>query len=385
MNYRAAFPALANKSYFNYGGQGPMPQTAIDAVAQAQIKIQQLGPFSNAVYPWLFNEMAAARAAIASELNVSSDTITLTENVTVGCNIAMWGINWQPGDHLLLTDCEHHAIVAIANAIAKRFNIEVTTCPILNSQNPVEVISQHLQPHTRLVVVSHILWNNGQVLDIDKIAEVCNQNQTKLLVDAAQSVGMIPLDLNQLGADFYAFTGHKWLCGAAGLGGLYVRPEAKASLLPTFVGWRSVTTDMQGQPQDWHSDGRNYEIATSDFPLLMGLQEAIACHNNWGNAEARYQQILIQSEYLWQKLQSIPQICCLLSSPPQSGLVSFQLANSQQGVSGQLVKFLESQGIFTRTIAHPDCVRACVHYFTTELEIDELVAAIGQFSQAKYL
>ncbi len=384
MNYRDTFPALANKSYFNYGGQGPMPQSAIDAVAQAHIKIQQLGPFGNAVYPWLEKEMASARHAIASELNVSSDTITLTENVTVGCNIAMWGINWQPGDRLLLTDCEHHAIVAIAQAIALRFNIEVTTCPILHSQNPVETIFQHLQPNTRLVVVSHILWNNGQVLEVDKIAEICHQNQTKLLVDAAQSVGMMPLDLNQLGADFYAFTGHKWLCGAAGLGGLYVRPEAKPSLLPTFVGWRSVTTDTQGQPQDWHSDGRSYEIATSDFPLLLGLREALAYHNNWGNAEARYQQILKNSENLWQKLQSIPQIQSLLNSPPKSGLVSFQLANSQQGASGQLVKFLESQRIFTRTIAHPDCVRACVHYFTTESEIDELVAAIEQFSQAKY-
>ncbi len=383
MNYRDAFPALANKSYFNYGGQGPMPQSAIDAVAQAHIKIQQLGPFGNAVYPWLEKEMASARHAIASELNVSSDTITLTENVTVGCNIAMWGINWQPGDHLLLTDCEHHAIVAIANAIAKRFNVEVTTCPILHSPNPVETISQHLQPNTRLVVVSHILWNNGQVLEVDKIAEICSSNQTKLLVDAAQSVGMMPLDLNLLAVDFYAFTGHKWLCGAAGLGGLYVRPEAKSSLLATFVGWRSVTTDNQGQPQDWHSDGRSYEIATSDFPLLLGLREAIAYHNNWGNAEVRYQQILKNSEYLWQKLQSIPQIQCLLSSPPQSGLVSFQLA-SQQGTSGELVKFLESQAIFARTIAHPDCVRACVHYFTTESEIDELVAAIEQFSQAKY-
>jgi L-cysteine/cystine lyase len=378
------FPALANKSYFNYGGQGPMPQSVMDAVVQAQIKIQQLGPFGNAVYPWLEKEMASARAALASELNVLPDTITLTENVTVGCNIAMWGINWQLGDHLLLTDCEHHAIVAIAQALALRFNIEVSTCPILNSQNPVEVISQHLQPNTRLVVISHILWNNGQVLEVDKIAEICKSNQTKLLVDAAQSVGMIPLNLNQLGADFYAFTGHKWLCGAAGLGGLYVRPEAKASLLPTFVGWCSVTTDTQGQPQDWHSDGRNYEIATSDFPLLMGLQEAIAYHNNWGNAEARYQQILFNSEYLWQKLQTIPHLQCLLTSPPKSGLVSFQLANTQQGASRQLVRFLESQAIFTRTIAHPDCVRACVHYFTTESEIDQLVAAIQQFSHGGY-
>lgn len=376
-HHRHLFPALANKSYFNYGGQGPMPQAAIDAVVEAQIHIQQLGPFANAVYPWVEKQMAIARNSIATELNVTQQTITLTENVTVGCNIAMWGINWQPGDHLLLTDCEHHAIVAIAETIAQRFKVEVTTCPILTADNPVEVISQHLRPNTRLVAISHILWNTGQILEVDKIAAICRQKKTRLLVDAAQSFGAIPLNLEKLGVDFYAFTGHKWMCGPAGLGGLYVRPEAKTDLLPTFVGWRSVTTDTKGQPQDLHSDGRSYEIATSDFPLLAGLNKAIETHNQWGNIQSRYEQILKNSEYLWQKLQALPNVRCLLSTPPKSGLVSFELNDSQSKTSQKLVNYLEGQRIYIRTIANPDCVRACVHYFTLESEIDELVERVG--------
>lgn len=377
--HRALFPALVNKTYFNYGGQGPMPQAAIDAVVSGHLEMQQLGPFGNAVYPWMNEQIATTRDCIASSLHVASETITLTENVTVGCNIAMWGINWQSGDHLLLTDCEHHAVIAIAQAIRRRFQVEVTTCPILTANNPVEVIKQHLRANTRLLAISHILWNTGQVLAVDKISQICSANQTLLLVDAAQSFGSMPLNLNQLGVDFYAFTGHKWMCGAAGLGGLYVRPKIRENLLPTFVGWRSVITDTQGRLQDWHPDGRSYEVATSDFPLMAGLRAAMTTHSKWGSIEERYEQILKKSKYLWQKLQSIPEVRCLLTSPPESGLVSFQLTNTSQ-TSQKLVNYLEAQhNILTRTIANPDCVRACVHYFTLESEIDELVAAIQEF------
>lgn len=374
--HRALFPALANKTYFNYGGQGPMPQAAIDAVMAAQLEMQQLGPFSNAVFSWMTQQILTTRDSMASYLHVSSKTITLTENVTVGCNIAMWGIDWQPGDHLLLTDCEHHAVIAIAQAIRRRFQVEITTCPILKAENPVDIIAQHLRPNTRLLAISHILWNTGEVLAVDKISQLCRANQTLLLVDAAQSFGSMPLNLNQLGVDFYAFTGHKWMCGAAGLGGLYVSPEVREKLLPTFVGWRSVITDTQGQPQDWQPGGRGYEIATSDFPLLAGLREAMVVHEQWGSIKERYEQILKNSEYLWKKLQNISGVRCLLGSAPQSGLVSFQLTDARYQ---KLVDDLEANNILIRTIANPDCARACVHYLTLESEIDDLVAAVQEF------
>ncbi|NEQ29335.1 MAG: cysteine lyase, partial [Microcoleus sp. SIO2G3] len=104
--HRQQFPALANKAYFNYGGQGPMPQAAIAAIQQAQDYAQQHGPFSGAVNAWMMGEGDRARQAIATELQVSPETIALTEDVSVGCNIALWGIDWQAGDHLLLSDCE---------------------------------------------------------------------------------------------------------------------------------------------------------------------------------------------------------------------------------------------------------------------------------------
>ena len=388
--HRQQFPALANKTYFNYGGQGPMPQAAIDAINNSQEYIQRRGPFSSEVNAWITQEVEQTRLAIASELNAPAETITITEDVTVGCNIAMWGIDWQTGDRILLSDCEHPGIIATAAEISRRFGVEVDTCPLmatLNQGDPTDVIAQHLQSHTRLVVLSHLLWNTGQVLPIDKIAEVCKQHQgsrpLQILVDAAQSVGLLPLNLTELGADFYAFTGHKWLCGPAGVGGLYVRPEAQSTLHPTFIGWRSVVTDSTGKPTNWQPDGRRYEVATSAFSQYAGLRAAIATHQQWGTAQERYQQICKLSQYLWQRLNDLSDTICLRTAPPQAGLVSFQLKNSSSTdkVHLKLVQYLETQGLMARTLLDPDCVRACVHYFTLESEIDQLVSEIEKFCQ----
>ena len=380
--HRQQFPALANKAYFNYGGQGTLPQGSLEAIQQAYEYVQRHGPFSAGVNAWVTEEADKTRLAIASELGAAVEAIALTEDVTVGCNIAMWGIDWQAGDRMLLTDCEHPGIIATAQEIARRFKVEVSTCPImatLNEGDPTAVIAEHLQPRTRLVGLSHLLWNTGQVLPLGEIVEVCRNNSTgtqpiRVLVDAAQSVGSLPLNLTELGADFYAFTGHKWLCGPEGIGGLYVRPDAMESLNPTFSGWRGIVTGKAGKPVGWKPDARRYEVATSAYPLYAGLRSAIATHQQWGTPQERYRQICQMSEYLWQRLSQLDFVRCLRTSPPEAGLVSFVLTNGH--AHNQLVQSLEQRGFMLRTIQDPDCVRACVHYFTQQTEIDQLIEAI---------
>jgi L-cysteine/cystine lyase len=379
-DFRQYFPALANKAYFNYGGQGPMPSSSVQAIARAYETIQQRGPFSSQAYDWVLEQSQALRGAIAVELGVDASSIALTEDVTVGCNIAMWGIDWSDGGHLLLTDCEHQGIVATAKEIQRRFQLELSVCPLQKTPNEDEMvgaIANSVQPNTKLIALSHILWNNGRVLPLKELVAACKARNpgVMLLVDAAQSVGVLPLNLSETGVDFYAFTGHKWWCGPEGVGGLYVSPEARERLSPTFIGWRSIDTDRENNPIGWKPDGRRWEIATSAYPLYAGLTEAIAIHHQWGTTEERYKTICHLSGNLWEKLEAIPGITCLTSSPPRSGLVAFTIASGQHQ---KLVQTLEQKNIFVRTILSPNCIRACVHYLTTLEEIDRLVSAIGQ-------
>ncbi|MEG4626944.1 aminotransferase class V-fold PLP-dependent enzyme [Microcoleus sp. w1-18aA5] len=418
-NHRQQFPALANKAYFNYGGQGPLPEPALEAIYEAYKRVQLGGPFSAEVGAWVVQEAMLTRRAIASELTVPPETIALTEDVTVGCNIALWGIDWKAGDHLLISDCEHPGIVASVMELQRRFNIEVSICPLaatLNEGDPVAVIADSLRPNTRLLVISHILWNTGQVLPLAEIVKVCHEppltppcqgggqedfsliqgdrqedfsliqggrqedfsakkHKVRVLVDAAQSVGVLPLNLIESGVDFYAFTGHKWWCGPEGLGGLYVSAEALADLHPVFIGWRGIVTDANAKVLGWKPGSQRYEIATSAYPLYAGLRSAIALQHEWGTIEERYAEICRLSKYLWQRLSELPDVECLRKSAPEAGLVSFRLTNGMP--HKKLVDLLEKQGILVRTILNPDCVRACVHYFTTEAEMDKLVGVIA--------
>jgi len=391
LQHRQQFPSLTGKHYFNFGGQGPMAESAITALSQGQKTIQAKGPFSAEVYEWITEEGRLIRDAIASTLGVTPDTITLTENVTVGCNIPLWGLPWKAGDHILMGDCEHPGIIAAVRELCRRYGVTVSTCPLLDllkGGDPVDIIRQGLRAETRLVVISHILWNTGQVLPIKEISNLCHAHapQTRLLVDAAQSVGSLPLDqpgwrLSETGVDFYAFTGHKWLGGPAGLGALYTRPAVFEETVPTYIGWRGVKVNSQGKPTDWESSGRKFEVATSDYSLWGSLREAIAVQESWGDSQARYNRICALSKRLWEGLREMPHVRCVLQdAPPPSGLVSFQLLDAEGQPDfeqhGALAKLLEEEKIYVRTLLSPNCIRACVHYLTTEEEIDDLIRRI---------
>ena len=204
---------------------------------------------------------------------------------------------------------------------------------------------------------------------------LATKKKVRVLVDAAQSVGVLPLNLIESGVDFYAFTGHKWWCGPEGLGGLYVSVDALVDLQPVFIGWRGIITDANAKPIGLKPGAQRYEIATSAYPLYAGLRSAIDLQHTWGTIEERYAEICRLSKYLWERLSELSHVECLRTSAPEAGLVSFRLTNGMP--HKKLVDLLEKQGIMVRTILNPDCVRACVHYFTTEAEIDKLVGAIA--------
>jgi L-cysteine/cystine lyase len=374
--HRLHFPALSNKLYFNYGGQGPLPQTALDAIVESYIQLQQDGPFSKKALGWVMSQIERTHSVIAQELGVEASTITLTDSVSTGCNVALWGLPWDKDDHLLISDCEHPGIVAAVQELSRRFGVQVETCPVLqtlNAGDPVAVIAECVNVKTRLVILSHVLWNTGQVLPLAEVIVACRRQNPEvlILVDAAQSVGVLPLNLAELEVDFYAFTGHKWLCGPDGVGALYIRPGLHDVLQPTFIGWRGIKTDAAGNPISWKADGTKFEMATAAFPLYRGLSEAIAIHHEWGSPAERYRRLCRLSHRMWSQLSQAKGVQCLSDRPPQSGLVSFKI---HFGSHHEWVAKIEAEQMMIRLIVHPNCLRACVHYLTLESEIDQFVS-----------
>ena len=390
---RELCPALANKAYFNYGGQGPLPTPSLEAITASWRTIQELGPFSTDVWPFVERETTRVRSALAGLCGVGPHRLALTENVTSGCVLPLWGLPWQAGDRLLLSDCEHPGVVAACQELARREGLAISTLPVLElcrttpqADLPSAVLAaldQALTPDTRLVVLSHLLWNTGSVMPITGVAErlAAHPRRPWLLVDAAQSMGSIPAEEAAAAADIYAFTGHKWCCGPEGLGGVALSERLLEQAQPTLIGWRSLRHEgSAGSP--WHRDARRFEVATSCVPLCSGLATSLDLLASEGSPAQRLERIRAGSQRLWQGLQRLPGVQTLLPELPPAGLVSFTLPRPPSGGHAAVVKQLGAEGFWIRNLEDPDCLRACTHITTTAAEIDRLLEALGALPTA---
>jgi len=298
--------------------------------------------------------------------------------------LPLWGLPWQAGDALLISDCEHPGVVAACLELARRHGLSIHTLPVLQlcRNTPadrleaavLEALEQRLTPHTRLVALSHLLWNSGSVMPIAAVADRLQQHprQPWLLVDAAQSMGSLPVEEAAAAADVYAFTGHKWCCGPEGLGGVALSERLLEQAQPTLIGWRSLRQEGSAG-SSFHQDARRFEVATSCVPLCSGLACSLQLLTDAGSPEQRLQQLQARSSQLWEGLQSLPSAHTLLQEPPAAGLVSFTLNGHP---TAEVVEQLGAQGIWIRRLDDPDCLRACTHITTTPEEVEALLAAL---------
>ena len=392
---RELMPALKNKIYFNYGGQGPLPSKSLEAIKSSWEKIQELGPFTNNVWPYIANEVDVTKKYLADLCGVNRHRLALTENVTSGCVLPLWGLPLNNSDKILISDCEHPGVVAACREFAKRKNLHVHILKVqqfrggLNKQMiteklVLEELERALHKNTRLVVISHVLWNTGQIMPIQTISEKLQNHPLKpyLLVDGAQSFGHITIADAAAISDIYAFTGHKWACGPEGLGAVSVSERVLKESNPTLIGWRSLKEEASihvQNPYPFHQDARRFEIATSCIPLLAGLRSSLNLLQKEGSETERLERIQSLSFKLWSGLKNLPGFSPILEGPPPTGLVSFSLINEQN--QNSLVKNLGKQNLWIRILEDPSWLRACLHITSQEREIDILLTALTRLTK----
>ena len=236
-----------------------MPTPSLEAITNSWRRIQELGPFTTEVWPYIGAEISRTRRRLAQLCGVSPHRLALSENVTTGCVLPLWGLPFEAGDRLLISDCEHPGVVAACVELARREHLLIDTLPVkqfrgeaaATDSGVLMAVEQALRPSTRLVVLSHLLWNTGQIMPIAQVAEQLKAHRRHpfLLVDAAQSFGQIPVAEAAAAADIYAFTGHKWACGPEGLGGVALSERVLAEGQPTLIGWRSLRDESKADSQ----------------------------------------------------------------------------------------------------------------------------------------
>jgi selenocysteine lyase/cysteine desulfurase len=331
--------------------------------------------------------MEEARARLAAWLGAATEDITLTRNATDGTNLVTSGIDWQPGDEVLLSGEEHPSMELPWHYLQQLGRIRLNRFPV--SVDPEETLAAAraaLTPRTRLVATSHVFSHSGNRAPAAELARLCRERGILLHLDGAQSVGQFPLDLTALGADFYTGNCHKWLLGPKGTGFLYICPESRGRLRPVFVGAGSASLfapppeDAGGAPRlTFPESAHRFEYATRDFARYAALGDLLDWWDQIGieAAEARLRTL---AAYLQERLQEVPGIR-IHTNPAwehSSAMVTLSLPGHTCHEVG--ARLWEDHRILTRPVGEWEATRLSTALYNTEGEIDQVVAALREIA-----
>lgn len=240
---RRLFPAVQDQVYLNTGSYGALPTTTASVMTSTLEALLTNGRLHHSYLDSIREVQESIRELLGSLLHVPPDSIALTESTGHGLNIVLWGIPFQPGDEVIVTDVEHEAALLPVFVQRERRSVSVRLARGgRTSEEWLASVERVMSARTRLLVVSHVAHGTGQRLPIEALTKLAHDRGVLVMVDGAQGAGVDLVDLEAVDCDFYAFPGYKWLCGPDGTGALYIRPELHSLLLQTFISGASLVS-----------------------------------------------------------------------------------------------------------------------------------------------
>jgi L-cysteine/cystine lyase len=374
------FPALADNDfvYLNSGGSGPPSHETIQAMREADDLCS--GPAyleGTDFYAHQRDRYADARTAAARLLNTDPEDIALTQSTTHGMNLGTFALDWREGDEVISSRSEHPGCLVPLHGLEKRYDVRLR---LIEPPITAEKVEEAITPKTRLISISHVDWTTGEILPLAQISSLARERSVLTLVDGAQSVGNIPVDIPATGVDMYAFTGHKWILGPEGMGGFYVHPGLKLDKVSsTSLGYASLsdTSAFRAEGDYWeylHAGARRFEASTMSPALAAGFATAVDAAYERG-AEG-FAEIRHRADLLAGLLEELPRVSIRSPRPAHSGLVSFEVSGIAAKEAAE--KLLE-QRFVVRFIPQPyPYVRASTHLFNSEEELEALAKAVSR-------
>jgi L-cysteine/cystine lyase len=352
-DFRAEFPVFRRFRYLNAGTDGPVPARAA-AAARAQIDAEAENGRSGAEH-WgnLHALWSTLRSRYARVLGCDPEEVALTRSTTDGVNTVLAGLPLGRGDEILTTDEEHPGVLAPLAALHQRRGCALRVVPF-------DEVANEVGPQTRLVACSHVSWITGKVVDLEALRSA----GAPFLLDGAQALGAVPVDVKELGCDFYAGPGQKWLCGPDRTGCLYVRAERIEELSPPP--WPSyITLADTDRPLDLvlHEGARRF-----DSGILPGLLTLWALASLDVLGEAGFAWITSRGPALAERLATmLAERGIVVAERGQSTLVSFQADDAPA-----LVESLEEEGVIVRDIPGRGYIRVSVGAWCLDDDLEQL-------------
>jgi len=369
------FPS-SGKIYLNNASVSLMPSQSIEAMNDFLISYNSIGPDSIDAESFVNEKLRNTRKIIAKIINCQPEEIILTQSTTDGINIVANGLSFKPNSNLILRGLshEHHANFYPWLRLQNKTKIKNLSID-KNGFFDFDEFKTLLDSNTKLVVLSHALYNTGSILPVEKIGNMI-ENNTSFFIDSAQTIGCIGnFDVNKIQCDFMSFNGSKWLCGPMGTGLFYCNKKSHELLEPVTIGGESAmvyeNTNLvfKDIPDKFQTGFRNYVG-------MVGLESSIKYLLKFGMENIRKKDLYL-ANLLREELSKIKNIILYGSENPEerTSIVSFIIDGHDPNT---IVQKLEKQNIVlaVREILDQKIIRASPHFFNTEYEIFQVVNAI---------
>lgn len=386
---RRDFPILSKSIngkplvYFDNGATTQKPKAVIDAIVKYYT--EQNANIHRGVHT-LSREATIlfeiARKTVAHFINANEDEIVFTAGTTDGINIVAGGIDFPEGSEIIVSELEHHSNILPWQLLCERNKGKLKVVPINNDGSlQMKKLEELITPNTKLIAVAHVSNTLGVINDVEAIVKIAKLHNVPVLIDGAQSVPHTKIDIKQLGADFFVFSGHK-LYGPTGIGVLWMDKKWFQKLNLAKAGGGTIKT-VSFEKTEYAEGSLRFEPGTPNIEGVIGLAEAIKYINNIGiDNIAKYEHSLLK--YATERLNEIPEVEIYANHLNKAAVISFNVKGVHPFDVGTL---LDKYGIAVRTGHHctqplmkhyniPGTIRASFAMYNTTEEVNLFIEAL---------
>ncbi|HET6823607.1 MAG TPA: aminotransferase class V-fold PLP-dependent enzyme [Anaerolineales bacterium] len=377
-------PGCEQVLHFNNAGAALMPKQVLDALTGHLQLEAEIGGYEAAESA--HDAIEHVYDAISQLIGSQRDEIAIIENATRAWDMAFYSLSFKSGDRILTSIAEYASNYIAFLQIAQQTGATVEVIPNdQHGQMSVEALQRMIDERVKLIAVTHVPTNGGLVNPAMEIGKIARQANILYLLDACQSIGQMPLDVQAIGCDMLSATGRKYLRGPRGTGFLYVRRDLIEQLEPPFLDLHAATWVTKDR-YEIRADARRFENWETNYAGKIGLGVAVDYALAWG-LEDIWTRVSHLASTLRTRLSDIPRVQVHDLGVQKCGIVTFTIAErDSQEIRYRLARQKMNVSVSATASTRLDMeqrglasvVRASVHYYNSEEEIERFCHSVSR-------